>query len=212
VIGFVRGLRVAITWMLHRGIRRTKRRSSVICSCLDRFDKNEGGASFVLGLLTGTVVGVGLGMLFAPKAGSELRKQLSDHADALANEAQEGFRRSTLNAGQWAEKGKEAAGEWAERGKDLYGRAREAVSRGADEAQQAARDAADAVKGVTPAPATVSGTGSSESTSPSSYGSSPNSYPRSTESTSGGGLSSSNSGSPLGPSGRTGAGSGRRRS
>jgi gas vesicle protein len=83
----------------------------------DRFDSNEGG-SFVMGLLTGTVLGVGLGMLFAPKAGSELREQLSEQADALANQAQDGYRKATQNAGQWAEKGKETAGEWAERGKD----------------------------------------------------------------------------------------------
>ena len=94
----------------------------------DRFDNNEGGGgSFVMGLLTGTVLGAGLGMLFAPKAGSELRNQLSDQAGALANQAQEGYRKATENAGQWAEKGREAAGEWAERGKDMYGKAREAV-------------------------------------------------------------------------------------
>jgi gas vesicle protein len=102
----------------------------------DRFDKNEGGGSFLIGLLTGTVVGVGLGMLLAPKAGSELRNQLSDQAGTLANQAQEGYRRATESAGQLAEKGKEAAGEWAERGKDLFGKAREAASRSADEAQR----------------------------------------------------------------------------
>ena len=51
----------------------------------DRFDTEGGRASsFVLGLLTGTVLGAGLGMLFAPKAGSELRRQLSDQAGSLA--------------------------------------------------------------------------------------------------------------------------------
>ena len=101
----------------------------------DRFDNIEGG-SFVMGLLTGTVLGVGLGMLLAPKAGSELRNQVSEQAGALANQAQKGYRKATENAGQWAEKGKEAAGEWAERGKELYGKAREGLSRGAEEAQK----------------------------------------------------------------------------
>jgi gas vesicle protein len=101
----------------------------------DRFDNIESG-SFVMGLLTGTVLGVGLGMLFAPKAGSELRNQVSEQAGALANQAQKGYRKATENAGQWAEKGKEAAGEWAERGKELYGKAREGLSRGAEEAQK----------------------------------------------------------------------------
>ena len=41
----------------------------------DRFDDKAGGGMFVMGLLTGTALGVGLGMLFASKAGSELREQ-----------------------------------------------------------------------------------------------------------------------------------------
>ena len=43
----------------------------------DRFEREEGGGSFLMGLLTGTVLGAGLGMLFAPKAGSELRNRSS---------------------------------------------------------------------------------------------------------------------------------------
>jgi len=120
----------------------------------DRFDRNEGG-SFLMGLLTGTALGVGLGMLFAPRAGSELRDQLSERAGALANQAQDGYRKATENAGQWAEKGKETASEWAERGKDMYGKVREAVSRGAEEAQKSVRDAAGTVAGATTASATT---------------------------------------------------------
>ena len=121
-----------------------------------RFGTNEGGGSFMVGLLTGTVVGVGLGLLLAPKTGSELRNQLSDQAGALANQAQEGYRKATENAGRWAEKGQQVAGELADRGKDLYGKAREAVSRGAEEAQRDVRDAAGTVTSATRAPATAS--------------------------------------------------------
>ena len=119
----------------------------------DRFD-NEGGSggSFVMGLLTGTVLGAGLGMLFAPKAGSELRSQLSEQAGSLANQASEGYKKASESAGQWAEKGRETAGEWAERGKDMYGKAREAVSRGADEAQRYAREATTSVSESSPSP------------------------------------------------------------
>jgi gas vesicle protein len=96
----------------------------------DRFD-NEGssGSSFVMGLLTGTVLGAGLGMLFAPRSGSELRHQISGQAGNLANTASEGYRRAAETAGDWAEKGREV-------GRDIYGRAREAVSRGAEEAHR----------------------------------------------------------------------------
>src|SRR5215212_721095 len=129
----------------------------------DRFDnEGSGGGSFVMGLLTGTVLGAGLGMLFAPKAGSELRGQLSEQAGNLANQASEGYRKAS-----------ESAGEWAERGRDIYGKAREAVAKGADEAQRYVRDAAGNVTG-TGAPATsgsgTGSTGSGSSAGGSSYG------------------------------------------
>jgi hypothetical protein len=77
----------------------------------DRFDnEGGGGGSFVMGLLTGTVLGAGLGMLFAPKAGSELRNQLSEQAGSLANTASEGYRRAQESAGQWAELGRDVYG------------------------------------------------------------------------------------------------------
>ena len=84
----------------------------------DRFDnEGGGGGSFVMGLLTGTVLGAGLGMLFAPKSGSELRNQLSEQAGNLANTASEGYRRAT-----------EAAGDWADRGREVYDKARDSLS------------------------------------------------------------------------------------
>jgi gas vesicle protein len=102
----------------------------------DRFEnENSGGGSFVMGLLTGTVLGAGLGMLFAPKAGSELRNQLTEQAGNLATQAQDGIRKVGENAN-----------DWAERGRDMYGKAKDAVVKGADEAQKYVRDNAGTVK------------------------------------------------------------------
>src|SRR5207302_949882 len=121
----------------------------------DGYDRYEneggGGGSFVMGLLTGTVLGAGLGMLFAPKSGSELRGQISEQAGNLANQASEGYRRASENAG-----------EWVDRGKDMYDKARDAVSRGADEAQRYVREAAGSVvgSGSTPSMASAGGAGS----------------------------------------------------
>ena len=93
----------------------------------DRFEnEGSGGGSFVMGLLTGTVLGAGLGMLFAPKAGSELRNQLSEQAGNLANR-----RRRAIAQGD-----ARTAGDWADRGRDMYGKAKDAVAKGADEAQR----------------------------------------------------------------------------
>jgi gas vesicle protein len=103
----------------------------------DRFDnEGGGGGSFVMGLLTGTVLGAGLGMLFAPKSGSELRNQLSEQAGNLANTASEGYRRAT-----------EAAGDWADRGREVYDKARDAAARGVDEAQRYVRETAGNMTG-----------------------------------------------------------------
>jgi gas vesicle protein len=95
----------------------------------DQFDRNleyheGGGGSFVMGLLTGTVLGAGLGMLFAPKPGSELRTKLSEQAS-------EGYRRAS-----------ESASQLAERGRDMYSRASDAVAKGAEEAKRYAAGAA----------------------------------------------------------------------
>src|SRR5579872_3808755 len=125
----------------------------------DRFENESGGGgSFVMGLLTGTVLGAGLGMLFAPKAGSELRNQIGEQAGNIANTASEGYRRAT-----------EQAGQWADRGKEVYGQAKDAVTRGVDEAQRYVRDAAGSVTASNPQPSTAS-SGSSAPAS-GSYGS-----------------------------------------
>jgi gas vesicle protein len=174
----------------------------------DRFENEggSGGGSFVMGLLTGTVLGAGLGMLFAPKAGSELRGQLSEQAGNLANTASEGYRKATESAGQWAQSGKEAANKWADRGKDVYDKAREAVNRGTEEAQRYVRDTAGGMSG-TGAPATAPG-GSTGSSSSSVYGSG-------SEHTRGGGnesMSSHAGGTYAGPPSSPGSTGGPRRS
>jgi gas vesicle protein len=89
----------------------------------DRFD-HEGGGGFMMGLLTGTVLGAGLGMLLAPKAGAELRGAIGEQARNLGGKASEQYRRASDSAGHWAEKGRE-----------FVDRARDAVSRGAEEAR-----------------------------------------------------------------------------
>jgi gas vesicle protein len=91
----------------------------------DRYDnEGSGGGGFMMGLLTGTVLGAGLGMLLAPKAGSELRGALGEQARTWGSTASEQYKKAS-----------EAAGTWAERGRDMVDKARDAVSRGADEAR-----------------------------------------------------------------------------
>ncbi len=90
----------------------------------ERYENEGNGGGFMMGLLTGTVLGAGLGMLLAPKAGSELRGTIGEQARNLGSKASEQYRRAS-----------EQASGWAEKGRDFVDKARDAVSRGADEAR-----------------------------------------------------------------------------
>jgi gas vesicle protein len=83
----------------------------------DRLEREEGGGSFLMGLLAGTVLGAGLGMLFAPKAGSELRSQISESATKLRSTANESVQQASDKVSQMMDRGREA-----------YDRARSSVS------------------------------------------------------------------------------------
>jgi gas vesicle protein len=74
----------------------------------DRFEREDGGGSFLMGLLAGTVLGAGLGMLFAPKAGSELRNQLGEQAGRIRSQATDGYQQATDKVSQIVDRGREA--------------------------------------------------------------------------------------------------------
>jgi gas vesicle protein len=109
----------------------------------DRYNNENAGGGFMMGLLTGTVIGAGIGMLLAPKAGSDLRGELGEQAKHIGNKASEQYRRASETATGWAEKGREAVNQ-----------AREAVTRGVDEARGYAggNSGSDYSTGPTPTP------------------------------------------------------------
>lgn len=74
----------------------------------DRFEREEGSGAFLMGLLAGTVLGAGLGMLFAPRAGSELRSQLSDSAGRWRNTANDAYQQASEKVTQFVDRGREA--------------------------------------------------------------------------------------------------------
>jgi gas vesicle protein len=82
----------------------------------DRMEREEGGSSFLMGLLAGTVLGAGLGMLFAPKAGSELRSQLGEQAGKIRD-----------NAGDLQQQAVDKVSQIVDRGREAYDRARSSV-------------------------------------------------------------------------------------
>ena len=113
-----------------------------------RVDDDGNGGSFVVGLLAGAVIGAGIAMLFAPKPGREFRRDLGEQADKFATDASKTYRRASDGAAEWARKASDAAGDVAERGKEFYNQAREAVAKGADEAQRYRQEASAAVGSI----------------------------------------------------------------
>jgi gas vesicle protein len=101
----------------------------------DRLEREDGGGSFLMGLLAGTVLGAGLGMLFAPKAGSELRSQLGEQAGKLRTTAADGYQQATEKVSQGYQQATEKVSQGyqqatekvsqiVDRGKEAYERAR----------------------------------------------------------------------------------------
>jgi gas vesicle protein len=88
----------------------------------DRDEKRGAGVALITGLLVGTVVGVGLGMLLAPKSGSELRSAIGEQAKSLRRKAAERSRQVS---------------ELPARGRSLVDRGRQAVSLGIEEVRHA---------------------------------------------------------------------------
>jgi gas vesicle protein len=74
----------------------------------DRYEREDGGGSFLMGLLAGTVLGAGLGMLFAPKPGNELRSQLGEQAGRLRSTANDTYQQASEKVSQIVERGREA--------------------------------------------------------------------------------------------------------
>jgi gas vesicle protein len=86
------------------------------------------------GLLAGVAVGAGIGMLFAPRRGSETRTQLRGHVNRYADGISKGYRRAS-----------DQVGDLAHRGQGVYKSTREKVAQGAKETSRYMREVADAV-------------------------------------------------------------------
>lgn len=120
----------------------------------DRFEREDRGGAFLMGLLAGTVLGAGLGMLFAPKSGSELRTQLAESGRNLGDSASQTYRKASERVGTLVDRGREAydrargtVSEAAERGREAYASTRSAVTEAADRGYEAVRSAAGGLGG-----------------------------------------------------------------
>src|SRR5689334_8046771 len=95
----------------------------------DRIEREDGGGSFLMGLLAGTVLGAGLGMLFAPKAGAETRRQLSEQANRLRSTANETYSQASDKINQTYNQASEKLSQASEKVSQMVDRGREAYER-----------------------------------------------------------------------------------
>jgi gas vesicle protein len=95
----------------------------------DRVERENGGGAFLMGMLAGTVLGAGLGMLFAPKAGSEVRKQLSEQASRLRSTANDTIQQASEKLSQVSQQASEKIGQASEKVTQIVDRGREAYDR-----------------------------------------------------------------------------------
>lgn len=65
------------------------------------------GTNFMLGILTGALVGAGVALLFAPKSGTEMRAQLGEQYRGIADRVGEQTESLRATAGQMREQGRE---------------------------------------------------------------------------------------------------------
>jgi gas vesicle protein len=95
---------------------------------------------FILGLLTGTFVGAGLAMWFAPRLASEIRERMTDSAKNLGKLASEQYEQASARLG-------ETVDGLTRNVQDLRDEAAGAVARGAHEVERYAA-AAKSDRGV----------------------------------------------------------------
>ncbi len=83
-------------------------------------DAESGGVGFLVGLLCGAAVGAAVALMFAPKAGAELRQTLYDSAGDISKKAREAYGQAGEQLNNVVSKGRHAV----ERGREAFESAR----------------------------------------------------------------------------------------
>jgi gas vesicle protein len=80
----------------------------------------DGGSRFLFGMVVGAAVGVAIGLAFAPYAGVETRRRLSESSQRLRKTAVRGYERASSNVSHLLDRSREAL----TRGQEAYEHAR----------------------------------------------------------------------------------------
>ena len=87
-------------------------------------EEEAGGGGFLIGLLCGTALGAAIGLMFAPKAGSEFRQRLYDSTGDIRRKAYETYDQASEQVNTVASRARQAV----ERGKEAFDTARQSAS------------------------------------------------------------------------------------
>ncbi len=99
--------------------------------------EGSGSGSFVLGMLCGAAVGAAVGLLLAPKSGSELREQICESTGRFRRSATDGYAAAVDTVSGAVENVIERGKRAAQRGQETY----ETVRKSAVDATSAASKA-----------------------------------------------------------------------
>jgi len=88
------------------------------------YEEESRGSGFLIGLLCGTALGAAIGLMFAPKVGTEFRQKLYDSTGDLRRKAYETYGQASEQVNNMVTKGREAV----DRGREAFDSARQAAS------------------------------------------------------------------------------------
>jgi gas vesicle protein len=90
------------------------------------YEEEAGGGGFIIGLLCGTALGAAIGLMFAPKAGTELRQRLYESTEDIRRKAYETYDQASEQVNTMVSKGRQAV----DRGREAFDSARQSAATG----------------------------------------------------------------------------------
>jgi gas vesicle protein len=88
------------------------------------YEEEAGGGGFLIGLLCGTALGAAIGLMFAPKVGSEFRQRLYESTGDIRRKAYETYDQASEQVNNMVSKGREAV----DRGREAFDSARQSAA------------------------------------------------------------------------------------
>jgi gas vesicle protein len=90
------------------------------------YEEESGGGGFLIGLLCGTALGAAIGMMFAPRTGSEIRQTLYDSTGDIRRKAHDAYDQASEQVNNIVSKSRQAV----DRGREAFDSARQSAQSG----------------------------------------------------------------------------------